>query len=594
MAISTIQKFFTHPASRKQSNQVVLVWFTLSLTYAALCGSLWLHQAFSSEYVAQDDARQQVFWMRQFLDPELFSNDLIADYFQSIAPKGWSALYRIMATLGIDPIFFSKILPFPLILLTTAYCFLVCIQILPVPATGFIASVLLNQYFLVGADMTSGTPRDFVYLLYLSFFYYLIRRSVLPCLGVIFLTGLFYPTSIFIQSVLLILRLVIWNRGHLTFSRNRLDYLLCGSGLGIAFLVLLPYALSSSEFGPTITLIQANAMPDALITMTGKTFLDRSHGKLWLLGEMGLIPGRPFQWPLVAPYPPLIFTGILLPILLRYSSYFPLAQRITRNVLILPQALLASYCMFFISHAILFKLHYPGRYTGRIFWIVLALAAALVVTVVLDTILPWLQRQRQTWFYPLLSISTVLLFAVAVVCPPVYAMKFTNAFRYPRYPQSGYAQGTIPQVYEFFLDQPKDSVIASLSPESQNIPTFAKRSILVSKKYAIPFHLGYYRQIRQRIFDQIRAQYSPSLPEVQDFIRKYKVDFWLIYRPELTLDYLMKNKWLNAFKPVTPEAIVKLKQGKTPALAKIMNRCSVLDTEDYMVVPTDCIMKELD
>lgn len=173
-------------------------------------------------------------------------------------------------------------------------------------------------------------------------------------------------------------------------------------------------------------------------------------------------------------------------------------------------------------------------------------------------------------------------------------MKFTNAFHYPRYPHSGYAQGTIPQVYEFFLDQPKDSVIASLSPESQNIPTFAKRSILVSKKYAIPFHLGYYRQIRQRIFDQIRAQYSPSLTELQDFIQKYKVDFWLIYRPELTRDYLMNNKWLNAFKPVTPEAIVKLKQGKTPALAKIITRCSVLDTENYVVVPTDCIMKELD
>jgi len=81
------------------------VWLTLSLLIATLYGTLALQPAFSSEYVVQDDARQHVFWMRRFLDPELFPNDIIANYFQSVAPLGYRALYYFMAKLGLIRLF---------------------------------------------------------------------------------------------------------------------------------------------------------------------------------------------------------------------------------------------------------------------------------------------------------------------------------------------------------------------------------------------------------------------------------------------------------------------------------------------------------
>lgn len=43
--------------------------------------------------------------MRRFLDSELFPQDLIADYFQSVAPWGYKAFYRVITSLDIDPIF---------------------------------------------------------------------------------------------------------------------------------------------------------------------------------------------------------------------------------------------------------------------------------------------------------------------------------------------------------------------------------------------------------------------------------------------------------------------------------------------------------
>lgn len=49
--------------------------------------------------------------MQRFLEPDLFPQDIIADYFQSVTPYGYTNLYRLIATLGIEPLLFNKILP---------------------------------------------------------------------------------------------------------------------------------------------------------------------------------------------------------------------------------------------------------------------------------------------------------------------------------------------------------------------------------------------------------------------------------------------------------------------------------------------------
>ena len=95
----------------KISQKQVLFWFTLSLIFAAGYAILALRQAFASEYVVQDDARQHIFWMLRFIDPNLFPDNLIADYFQSVAPAGYSNLYRVFAILGINPLLLNKLLP---------------------------------------------------------------------------------------------------------------------------------------------------------------------------------------------------------------------------------------------------------------------------------------------------------------------------------------------------------------------------------------------------------------------------------------------------------------------------------------------------
>lgn len=86
--VTRLRQWLTTPTDKTSSPQVIF-WFSLSLSCAAMFGLMALRKAFSSPYVVQDDVRQHVFWMRRFLDSELFPQDLIADYFHSVEQPGY-------------------------------------------------------------------------------------------------------------------------------------------------------------------------------------------------------------------------------------------------------------------------------------------------------------------------------------------------------------------------------------------------------------------------------------------------------------------------------------------------------------------------
>ncbi len=106
------------------------------MLYAAGCAFLALRQAFASEYTLADDVREHVFWMFRYLDPALFPGDPIADYFQSLAPSGFAALYWMLARLGIDPLLASKLIPSALSFIAVGYFFWLGLAILSLAGGG--------------------------------------------------------------------------------------------------------------------------------------------------------------------------------------------------------------------------------------------------------------------------------------------------------------------------------------------------------------------------------------------------------------------------------------------------------------------------
>jgi hypothetical protein len=563
------KKFFTAPISQTSKSPIIF-WFTLSLTISAVYGFLAWEKAFSSEYVIQDDARQHIFWMQRFLAPELFPHDLIADYFQSVAPAGYTALYKIMAYAGISPILLHKILPMFLGLISTVYGFYLCLEIFPVPLAGFLSTLLLNQSLWMQDGLISATPKAFIYPLFLPLLYYLVRQHLLGTSISLLLLGLFYPQGVLIAAVIFILRCgQIPPNQKPSFLGDRF-HMTC---LGLAFFILAYYGLSASDFGPTIARSQAEILPEFLANGRSKFFIEDSWN-FWFHGRSGMGLATILT-------PVFMAIAFLLPVLLRFSAQFPLSQEIKPKVMILPQLVISSFTLFFAAHMLLFKLHLPSRYTQHTLRMVLAISAAIALTLILDSLWSWAINQ------PGKRLGKRLFLL------PIGISLFTGLIFYPQltmsnFPWTYYQVGQYPELYQFFQQQPKDSLIASLSEEANNLPSFAQRSILTGREYAVPYHWGYYQQFRQRTLDLIQSQYSPNLADVQGLIEKYNIDFWLVERGAFTPGYLAPNTWLNQYEETT-KAIAQLSAGISPAIGQYLDRCSVFESNGLVVLSGECL-----
>ncbi|MBE9128288.1 MULTISPECIES: hypothetical protein [unclassified Coleofasciculus] len=558
----------------------LVFWLSLSLIIPIIYGIQSLQFTFSHEYIIPDDGRQHVFWMQRFIDPDLFPHDLIADYFQSVVPPGYTLFYRLFAGIGIEPLLLNKVLPTILGLIATGYCFGISLQFLPVPGAGFITALLLNQVLWIEDDLISATPRAFAYPLFLAFLHYLLRGALLPCLASIALLELFYPQIALVALAILTLRLLSRYRQGLQFSPDGLDDRLWVTGLFVVALMLLPYALHSNEFNPQITVAQAKFQPVFHYGEGGRAFFFSNNPLLfWLFGpRSGLLS--------IGIVPPTVLAGLMLPVWLKNKKKFPLAKLVSQHIEVLPQILLASIGLFFLAHALLFRLHLPNRYIYVSFRLTLVLAAGIALTLWLDVKLRTVRQQIKVGLTrrQVLSLGVTLLVVLVLILVPF----FPQINR----PNQLYVVGKEPELYKFLQQQPKDILIASISEEASNIPTFARRSILVGSEYSLPYHLGYYEQFRQRAQDLIKAQYSSNFGQIEDFITTYGVEFWLLDRNAFEPDYVANQSLIQQFM-LKSTVLAALQREKPSILSTITPECSVLETEHLILLKATCIIKRI-
>ena len=90
----------------------------------------------------------------------------------------------------------------------------------------------------------------------------------------------------------------------------------------------------------------------------------------------------------------------------------------------------------------------------------------------------------------------------------------------------------------------------------------------------------------------IEAQYTPDLALVQNFLKHYGVDLWLIEKDSFDVSYLADNRWLTDQQPITQEVIKKLEQGGRPAIALLQDSCSVFQDDQYNLLESSCILQQ--
>ena len=536
-------------------------WLIAALAVAALYSALALRLAFRSRDLVQDDARQHVFWMWRFIDPTLFPNDLIADYFQAVAPAGYKLLYWIFARFGVDPLVLSKLLPAAIGLLTGYLAFRLFTELMPSARGAFFASVFLGQLVWLKDDVISATPRAFVCPLFLAFMLFLVRSRMLLCLLMVALQALVYPQAGFVALGVLGLHLFKWEERRLRFTRDRRDYMLFFAALCVFAAAILPFAAATARFGPVITREQARTLPE--LQPHGRSQFFVRGLSYWIDGpRSGLLPnGNP---------PHILALALAAPACLFF------ARKKFRSPVLL-HAALAATIMWAAAHLFLFKLHLPGRYSQWLWQILFAFGAGATVAALWGMVDNWRKRllhKDSPGVAHAVGIAPILVAAALIIFPHLKQ----------KFPDNSYVSAQPRQLYDLSRSQPKATLIATLRNAGSLIPVFAQRSVLVSAEHAIPYHKGYYDIIRRRGQDFLRAYFTGNRGELRDFIEKYHVDLIIVSRTPLGPRDAKKLHWFGEIADDIPSP-------ERPALIDFIHPTKVWENDAMLVLDAHRIVQ---
>jgi hypothetical protein len=515
----------------------VSLCLTIAFLYALGCAGLALRQVFASKYALADDAREHVFWMFRFLDPRLFPNDPMADYFQSLAPLGYARFYWLLAQCGIDPLLASKLIPSALSLIATGYFFGFARRFFRSPGVASFTTILFVQCLWLNSDLSSATPRAFFYPIFVAFLYYQQRDSFIGILSSIGLAALFFPPTALVSLGVLGFALLRWENGpRLAGWRDARAYQLVAAASFVILVCLMPYLTQTRAFGPLVSCDQARQMSE--FGPAGRVpFFFPSWWGYWVAGNGGIHtpPTRP-QWFLAA---------FLWPLLRRFPGRFPLLNQVPRGARPIPWIIAASLSFFFFAHLFLFHLYLPNRYTAAVTRVVLILLDGGILLALVDAVLRWTTENsaRRTRSHQGLTVIVCAALLGFVLCYPLLL---------PAFPTASYVRGADPNLYRFLERQPIAIRIATLADKADNIPTLSHRSVVISAECAVPFHPGYYLPLRNRGLQIARAQYSADPAVVEKVVRDQKIDFWLLDSRAFSPDYWERSRLLRQLRLAYP------------------------------------------
>jgi hypothetical protein len=479
-----------------------LAWVIL-LSGAVFC---YAHlPAFTNPFVINDDVRQQIFWMQQWLDPGLFRGDLLSAYARLYVPWGVKGLYWLAAFV-VGPLTFSKILPGFLFVLLGVCLF----QIGHLLGGRSLAWVTAAVYWLMPFfldNLAGGLARGFAApLLALFWLGWLERRPRLMGLALL-LQALFIPYIFLVGAAAVALA---WLAGRAAwvspppFPRRASHFLLLAAAAGLVGLMRLEYL--SAGFGPLVSAAEMANRPEF-----------GPAGRFPILP----VPGLPWEllqpWGFIAPFReggPVAGVAVSAAVaVLAALGLLEVDWRALKDRL-RPAAwlALASLLLYFLARLALLKLFIPDRYviyTINLFYCVLlalGLHGALKVG---------------RWPRNLSLLALGLAACLGALRLHGVGLKDYSAYK---------------PLYAALAATPKDALIAGHPNLMDTVPTFARRRAFATYELAHPWSRGYWRQLDPRLEDLFRAYYAGDPREVLAFARKYRIAFLVVddrhFRPE--------------------------------------------------------------
>jgi hypothetical protein len=542
--------------------------------------------------VYQPDALFQEFWMRRLNDPQLFTDQLTADLRASgYFPEGLELVHRAAAHV-VDPVTFAAWLPIVLVPLTTWLLFR-CIRLHTAWAPAAWLGCLL---FLAPIDIlrfSGGHSRAFAQPIILAALYLALRgrhraAALVPPAGV-----LFYPPGAL--GALAMIGLSALGRRP---DRERL-VLAGASTAGFAAIALL---VGSTEL---ISKSEATRYPEF---HDGGQFPFFGHSLLDTL----TLNYSGFH---------LAVSGSILAVCaLAVIAVSPSVVRLVRREV---WALAAGALLLFaLAHATLFRLYLPNRYTYALipvyclivgvgwqplwaraarvrWWPVLALAMPVAVVVFAWTLFPLGQRASVSnvldwsrnsalWLFGPAALATIALAVlrprIAVVAAVVSGSLVVAAAAVAGGSTSAEYRCPSGQLIDKLSSLPPDAVIAGDPYRMDCIPITTRHAVVISQKLYQPLAEPYFRTIRPRMFDTVRAYWGPSTDALATLRTRYDARYLVVGERDLTLP----DEWEDK-EPFTSLIEGFLSDPAGPAVQRLGSRCLIWQDGQDRIFDLACL-----
>ncbi|MBI4795124.1 MAG: hypothetical protein HY790_04665 [Deltaproteobacteria bacterium] len=503
-------------------------------------------QALTRPWVINDDVRQQIFWMQQWGNPELFPGDLLTDYARAYVSWGVKGLYRLASPM-LDLFTFSKLLPglslvllswggMGLLLASPEAAPITLSKLLPGLLFVFLGWCLFRigarlgsrrlAWFTVGVywlmpffldNLSGGLARAFAAPLLAFFCLCWLAASPWGLALALLLQALFIPYIFLIGAGATVLAWLAARTGRWPAPSflNWGHLLMVAAGAGLV--LLMNHQFNAAGYGPLVSAADLAQRPE----FTAQ-------------GRYAIMPVPSFFWELVSPWEfiaPFQEGGIIMGALgcalllgaavwgVRRLDWQDLKSRLQPFWYLL----LASLLLYLLARVFLLKLFVPDRYLMYTLNLCYLLGLALCLEAAMGK-KPW------PWVP---AAAAVLLVAIL----SGLRLQGVGLMDYSMYRP----------LYTALAQTPKNALIAGHPNLMDNVITFAKRPALATFELAHPWSKGYWEQLRPRLEDLFTAYYADDPQVVRDFCRKYNISFLVVDDRHFTPDFLAGGRFLVPF-----------------------------------------------
>ena len=456
---------------------------------------LWMGPFVIRRDLFNDDAAHHVFWLYRFADPSLFPHDMSIEYFASVSPWGYRALYAALVPF-VDALLAAEVFSVFLLLVSGVLAWHLGKSLVPEnrPLAGLLACATMLLLLPVRDLLPAmGLERAFALPITLLCLWALVARRY-AWVGLSWLAAaLFYPPIV--PGLGLTGGIVLLA----DFARDRRlpPYWRWNAALGCAAIAIVLFGTVTPDgVGPMVTYEQTQTMPEfsprGRMELFGTTWT-----RYWFTHHrtgFGWAPRRLLS----------IAAAVLAAVLCGRGALIPRPAW----ALVLTGVSLWAAARLWLFHLYLPERHL--RWAMAVFAVVAFTAAgwAIVSTVSRRGRLGPRGMARFRW---VIALATPLVVLRALL-PPA-----TRAWQTP-------VDVDLERAYAFLASLPTDAVVAAHPDLADYVPVRARHSVLASTEGAHAYMLGYYAWVRPRIEVSLRAAYATSWRELDEVLIPYDVD----------------------------------------------------------------------